>query len=107
MAINYYLEIESMDVIPTLSGLTYVVDRINWKYLGVDQVTNNRDYVGWSTKLSGVTENSFIEYSGLTYEIVETWLNQVLDFNELKTMVDTKIDLLNNPPTIKPPIPWA
>lgn len=106
MAINYHWEISKMDVIPNLSGLTYVVDTVYWKYHGIDQSTNNTDFVGWSTKLSGVTENTFVNYDNLTHDVVEGWLENILNVDDLKTMVDEKISLLNNPPIINLPIPW-
>jgi hypothetical protein len=107
MANNYHWEIETMDVIPNLNDLTYVVDRIGWKYHGTDLETNNTAHVGWSTKLNEATGSEFISYSELTPSIVEGWLENILDINDLKTMVDAKIELKNNPPTIQPSFPWA
>ena len=107
MANNYHWEIETMDVIPNSNGLTYVVDRINWKYHSTDPVTNNTAHVGWSIKLNEVDGSEFIEYSSLTKNIVEGWLESILDVNDLKSMVDEKIVLKNNPPTIQPPFPWV
>jgi hypothetical protein len=106
MANSYYWEIKTMDVIPSLNEYTYVVDRVSWRYNGIDNVTNNTSYVGWDAKLSGSTDNTFVEYSALTQNIVEQWLENILDVNELKTMVDEKIEKLNNPPIIQPPLPW-
>jgi hypothetical protein len=107
MANNYHWEIETMDVIPNLNDLTYVVDRISWKYHGIDSETNNTAHVGWSTKLNEATGSEFISYSELTLSIVEDWLENILDINDLKNMVDAKIELKNNPPTIQPSFPWA
>jgi hypothetical protein len=107
MANNYHWVIETMDVIPNSNGLTYVVDRIGWEYHGTDPITNNTDYIGWSTKLGEVDGNEFVEYSSLTQDIVKGWLESILDVDNLKTMVDAKIELKNNPPTIQPPFPWA
>ena len=107
MANNYHWEIETMDVIPNSNGLTYGVDRISWKYHGTDLETNNTAYVGWSTKLNEVTDGGFIEYNELTPSIIEGWLESILDVNDLKSMVDEKIELKNNPPTIQPPFPWV
>ncbi len=106
MANNYFFEINKMDVIPSLNGLTHIVDTVYWKYYGVDEITNNIASVGWSTKLTGVTENTFINYNDLTQNVVESWLENVLNIDDLKIMVDNKIELLNNPPIINLPIPW-
>jgi hypothetical protein len=106
MANNYHWEIETMDVIPNSNGLTYVVDRIGWKYHGTDPESNNTAHVGWSIKLNEVDGGGFIEYSSLTLSIVEGWLESILNVNDLKSMVDAKVELLNNPSTIQPPFPW-
>jgi hypothetical protein len=105
MANTYSWVINSMEVIPSLDGLTNVVNTVNWSYNGVSP-TNIHGRVSSSSIMSLPTSEDFIPYSELTQGMIISWLESKLNVSDLQSRLDTQINLIENPPTVELPLPW-
>ena len=106
MANTYSWVIDSMEVIPSIDGLTNVVNTVNWSYNGISPTSTHGKISGNSVMPLPLSEN-FTPYSELTQDIVISWLESTLDIPNLQTRVDAQINLIENPPTITIPLPWG
>jgi hypothetical protein len=105
MANTYSWVINSMEVIPSVDGLSDVVTIVNWSYVGINP-TNIRGTVSSASNMPLPTSENFTPYGNLTQDIVISWLESKLNVSDLQTRVDTQINLIVNPPTVELPLPW-
>jgi hypothetical protein len=105
MANTYSWVIDSMEVIPSVDGLTNVVSIINWSYNGVSSIGTNGKISSTSVVPLPSSEN-FTPYDELTQDTVISWLESVLNISNLQSRIDTQINLIENPPTVNIPLPW-
>lgn len=106
MANTYSWVINSMEVIPSLDGLTNVVNTVNWSYNGVSP-TNTNGSISSNSIMPLPTSEDFTPYNELTQEIVIFWLESTLNISNLQTRVDAQINLIENPPTVELLPPWS
>jgi hypothetical protein len=105
MANTYNWDINFIEVKPSLDDLTNVVSIVTWTYNGIspDEIIGK---INGETTIPTPQSESFIPYNTLTKEIVVTWLENILNVSDLQLRVDTQINLIKNPPTVKLPLPW-
>jgi hypothetical protein len=106
MANTYSWVIDSMEVIPSIDGLTNVVNTVNWSYNGVSP-TSTQGEISGNSVMPLPTSEDFIPYSELTQNVVISWLEYTLDISNLQVRVDTQINFIENPPTVSIPLPWV
>lgn len=106
MANTYSWIINSMEVIPSLDGLTNIVNIINWSYNGVSP-TNIQGSISGNSVMPLPSSENFTPYNDLTQEMVISWLESTLDISSLQIRLDTQINLIENPPTVELPLPWS
>ena len=106
MANTYSWVINSMEVIPSVDGLSDVVTIVNWSYNGVSPTSTHGRISGNSVMPLPSSEN-FTPYNELTQEMVISWLESTLDVPNLQIRLDTQINFIENPPTVIIPLPWA
>lgn len=107
MAITYYWEFPSMDVAPSVDGLTNVVRVVNWNYVATDG-TRYQNMPGFSP-IPGPS-GTFINYSDLTPQIVTGWVETAIGtkkLSEMKAELANRIALAVKPPIEELPAPWA
>jgi hypothetical protein len=106
MANTYSWVIDSMEVIPSIDGLTNVVNTVNWSYNGVSP-TSTQGEISGNSVMPLPTSEDFIPYNELTQNMVTLWLESVLNISDLQSRVDTQINFIENPPTVSIPLPWV
>jgi hypothetical protein len=99
--ITYNLTIQSLEVLPTINGLNDVVDTVHWKYFAKDN-SIIEDVYG-SIKLSSPEISSFIAYDNITEENIKEWVENNLDLEYYKQILNKKI---NKSKEQKKSVPW-
>ena len=102
--ITYDLEITSLECVPSLDGLTNVVAKINWTYTGTQDNEKNYRITG-TTPVPTPTPEVFTPYEDLTFEIVEGWLNTIVDFTAYQTGIESQINTPEVQPNVILPLP--
>jgi hypothetical protein len=103
--IIYTWSINEMHIKPSLNGLTNIIHIIDWSYIGTDE-DNNTASVGLPITLPEPSEENFIPYNNITKEMVISWLESILNIEDLQQSVIDKIENIKNPPLIEMPFPW-
>jgi len=100
----YSYEIFSLITAPSKNGLNDVVEGVNWRY----QVTEDAHYADYYlvTQLREPDTESFIQYDSLTDEQVYSWLEQNEEINNLKSIVDAKLESKKSPSSLEKKTPW-
>jgi len=118
--INYSWEILQLECAPSENELTNVIKKIDWSLKAQEQKENGFYAIRYGVVGLGTADpNNFQDYSNLTQEIAQTWLENALEssfpvgIDTNKSYVDRlKEDLLNeiefkkNPPVIYLSAPW-
>jgi hypothetical protein len=99
--ITYNLTIQSLEVLPSLNGLNDVVDTVHWKYFAKDNSISENVY--GSIKLSAPKISSFITYDDITEDNIKEWLENNLDLEYYKEILNKKI---NKSKEQKKSFPW-
>jgi hypothetical protein len=104
--ITYTWNINRIYTKPLLNGLTNVIHTIDWSYIGTDE-NNNRAHMQMPTLLPESSEENFIPYDNITEEMVISWLESILNVEDLQQEIINKIENIKNPPIIELPFPWV
>lgn len=104
--ITYTWNINKMYTKPLLNGLTNVVHTIDWSYIGTDE-NNNTASIQVPMILPEPSEENFTPYNNITEEMVISWLESILNIEDLQQGIIDKIELIKNPPIIELPFPWV
>lgn len=102
--ITYKLDITSLECAPSLDGLTNVVEKVNWTYTGTQDDGKNYRITG-ITPVPNPTPEIFTPYEDLTFEIVEGWLNGIIDFTGYQSGIESQINAPEVQPNIILPLP--
>ena len=98
MANTYNWKINQLDAKIHEGGLDNVIYIIHWSYLATDD--SEEPIIVSTSGAVGVQYNEgdpFIPYDELTKEIVVGWLENDLDVDALKLILDKQIELKKNP----------
>lgn len=108
MAIIYGWNVIRLEVDEENAELEGVVSRVSWKLSAFDDENKIlADEQGILT-LPPPNTNSFIEYDSLTEEQVASWVQTLLDIEEIKSRLHGRIlKTINNPKNKKRKLPWA
>jgi hypothetical protein len=109
--ISFSWVISSLDVAPSLDGLTNVVKNIHWRYRAdyTDAATGKSytcDVYG-SNSLGNPVPESFVPYEQLQKDTVEGWLSHMIDVTGYKTYLCETIRQQLTPPIVTLPLPWV
>jgi hypothetical protein len=102
--VEYSHEIFRLYTAPSKNGLSNVVTGVNWRY----QIKEDSYYADTYlvTNFLDPDPEKFIQYNGLTNEIVFTWIQDAEDFNQLKLNLQEKLTKVKNPEVIEKHVPW-
>jgi len=99
MKIHYNWEIKGLECALDKNGLNKVVLSIHWRYIGTNENGKSFELNGEQV-VDEVNPINFIDYEDLTIEIVSSWLENLIDINELKSNIERGIFLIENPKTL-------
>lgn len=106
--VNYEWVISQMETKPAEDSLSDVVVIVHWRRnatTAIDEKFYFTDSYGtYSCPLP--SGEGFTPYEDLTKIQVEGWLDSGLDVAEIDAGLDSKLELLINPPVIVLPLPW-
>ena len=99
-----------MEVIPSFNGLANTVKNIYWVYYG-NVVIDNKNYTSYYSDITALPPppplgNSFVSYNDLTHEIVEGWLNSLVNLTFVRNFIYKNIQNEFNPPVVSLPLPF-
>ena len=97
---NFTFEIKELICNSNLEGLQDVIVTINY-----DAIKEGVSIPG-SLGLSAPHESAFISYEDVTEEIVQNWLKESLDLDEIDFALDCEI-AYKNEVIISKPFPWV
>lgn len=103
--ITYTWNINKIYTQPLLNGLTNVIHTIDFSYIGTDE-NNNTSFIQFPTLLPEPLNENFIAYNNITEEMVISWLELILNIEDLQQSIIEKIEIIKNPPIIEIPFPW-
>ena len=103
--ITYSWNINRMYTKPSLNSLTNVIHIVDWSYIGTDE-DNNKAYMQMPTPLPEPSDENFIPYNSITKEMVISWLESILNIEDLQQGIINKIENIKNPPLVEIPFPW-
>ena len=106
MAFNWV--ISSLDSIPSIDGMDIVISVIHYraqKQYEEDVIHFTADTYG-ALAVQAPHEASFTPYDEVTKEMVESWLNELLDTESIETNLDAQIQNFLNPKIVAYPLPW-
>lgn len=99
-----YWIIAANDVAIDENGLQNVVKKVHWRrrYIFEKNMTDECGVVDLPSPDSGVFKN----YESLTYEEYCTWLESILDVQEIDTKLEASMDKWLNPPVVPSALPF-
>jgi len=89
--ITYKLQITSLECIPSLDQLTNVVERVYWSYTATQDDGQTHTLTG-TTQMPIVDREKFIAYEQLTSEVVEGWVNQLVDLESYQAGIEAQLN---------------
>jgi len=103
--IEYSWEILSLYTIPEKNGLTDVVKTVNWRF----QASEGSDYADYylTTDLSDPkSDTNFTSFDNLTDSQIYSWIQSEIDIDEVKNIVNEKIQNVKTPSIVEKRVPW-
>jgi hypothetical protein len=104
--ITYTWDINKIYAKPLSNGLINVIHSIDWSYTGIDE-NNNTASIQVPITLPEPSDENFIPYDDITEEMVISWLESILNVEDLQQGIIDKIENIKNPPLVEIPFPWA
>ena len=91
--ITYNWVISTMDCIVSENGLSNIVEGIHWRYYGNldDEKKTGAEMFGYN-KIPQANPESFIQYEELNKEIVISWLETIINVDEMKVKIENMIN---------------
>lgn len=91
--ITYDWVISTMDCIVNENGLNNIVEGVHWRFYGNldDEKKTGGEIFGYQ-KISEPNLESFTPYEELTKETVVSWLENVINVDEMKTKIELMIN---------------
>ena len=101
---QWIIEDNSFIVAPQKNGLAKVVVTINYRRIATDGELT-AEYAG-ALGFSAPSVDNFIIFDNLTQEIVEKWLNEGTNLEEIDADLDAQIEQKKNNPIVILGKPW-
>jgi hypothetical protein len=105
MSNTFRWEVVRLDAAPSENGLNNVVKIIHWKYHVTDGINNT--YMVGSMGLSPPNPAAFVDYNSLTEAEVVSWLETIVDKEEMQQSLISQLEAITNPPIVPQPLPWS
>ena len=102
--IDYKWTISALDCAVEEQGLQNVVKTIHWRYRGTDQDGVTAE-IYEAKSVPSPNPEEFQAYETLTQEVVEQWLESVIDVKQKQSIIEQKIDKIKNPTQVTLPLP--
>ena len=101
--ITYKLFFIAFDCILNKGKMKNVITNVHWKYIGENEDGIISSLYG-SRNLELPNAKNFIDYNKLTEEQIISWIEPLLDIEEMKNIISEQINLKINPEkvTLKP-----
>lgn len=93
---TYQWTISALDCAVSKDGLTNVVETIHWRYRGTNENDTTAEIYG-AQSVGDPNPESFTPFDELTKEIVEQWLEEIMDMEEIQAIIDNQINELEHP----------
>ena len=108
MEIVYQWEIMNLHPQKSLDGLSDVIPAITYVYRGTRE-DGVQGFISGKLDLDSPNVDSFIDYSGITREIIISWLESNLDVEEHKINIQNRIEynLIQYTLGYNLPLPWT
>ncbi len=105
MSVTFTWEVVRLDAAPSENGLHNVVKIVHWKYHANDGV--NSIYMVGTMGLSPPNPAAFVDYNSLTEAEVISWLETMVDKEDIQQSLTLQLAAITNPPIVPQPIPWG
>ena len=104
----YQWEIMNLHPQKSLNGLSDVISAITYVYRGIRE-DGIQGFITGKLDLDSPNVDSFIDYSGITREIIISWLESNLDVEEHKINIQNRIEdnLIQYTLGYNLPLPWS
>jgi len=102
--IDYKWTISALDCAVNEEGLENVVKTVHWRYRGTDADGDTAELYG-AQPVPSPNPEEFSAYETLTQEVVEGWLESIMDMEEKQNIITEKINLVKNPVSVTLPLP--
>lgn len=106
MAINFTFKVNKIETAPSLDGLTNVVTRVRYDYIGEDEDGNEGVFAG-VTPMPAPDAESYTALEELTEADVVSWLEAVADKPHMQQRITKQIQAKVAPKYVDTPLPWA
>lgn len=96
--------ISQLDSIPTIDGMEKVISVIHYR-----AQKRHEDFMAdtyGALSVPAPHEASFTPYDEVTKEMVEGWLEELLDCEAIEANLDAQIENFLNPPIVAYALPW-
>lgn len=101
---EYKWTISALDCAVSKDGLTNVVETIHWRYMGTNENGVSCERYG-ALPVGEPNPEEFVDYENLTLEVISTWLESIMDMENLNQEILDCINLRENPTHITLPLP--
>jgi hypothetical protein len=105
MSVTFTWEVVRLDAAPSENGLHNVVKIVHWKYHANDGV--NSTYMVGTMGLSPPNPAAFVDYNSLTEAEVISWLETIVDKEDIQRSLTLQLEAITNPPIVPQPLPWG
>jgi hypothetical protein len=103
---NTYWKVVQMDCAPQSAQGSNYVTTVHWRCFAEDGAVSESVY--GAQNLPESTNQAFVPYPQLTEQVVLGWIwANGVDRIATESAAAAKVDLIKNPPSVSPPVPWA
>jgi len=106
MEINYSWVITELERETQIGGLSDVVIRVRYRYIGTESETQLTGEFFGATPMPLPSSEDFIPYSGLTEQIIIDWVSMNANVIHMKEKIEQQIIQKMNPPIVDFTLPW-
>lgn len=93
---TYQWTISALDCAVSKDGLTNVVETVHWRYRGTNEDRITAETYG-AQAVGDPNPEEFTPFAELTKEVVEQWLEEIMDIEEIQSNINSQIQDLTNP----------
>jgi hypothetical protein len=106
MNINYSWVITELERESTINGLSDVIIRVRYRYIGTDSETQLTGEFFGATPMPLPSSENFIPYSELTEQNIIDWLLLKANIDHMKEKIEQQITQKMSPPIVDFTLPW-
>ena len=102
---NYNWTISALDCEVSKDGLSNVVETIHWRLSATNEDGVSSEIYG-AQSVPAPNPESFTEFDGLNKETIVSWLEDIMDVEGKKVLLDQQLDSIINPKKVTLPPPF-